>query len=130
MKTVTDTRHAVTNVEDSKAFTIQATGSRMRVIDVVPDQVVTGQSTAAVKTVERMAVSDIDTDILKIAVVERYTGAAGLGKAFVKGFGLKRGALASSVAHDSHNIVVVGVTDADMKAAVTEVVRMGGGLDI
>lgn len=111
-------------------FTIEASGNRIRVIDVVPDQVVTGQFTAAVKTMGRLTVSDIDRDILKIAVAERYSGSAHMGKAFVKGFGIKRGALASSVAHDSHNIVVVGVTDGDMKAAVTEVVRMGGGLAV
>jgi adenine deaminase len=64
---------------------------------------------------------------LKIAVVERHKGTGNVGVAFVRGFGLKSGALASSVAHDSHNIVVVGCTDADMVAAVEKVIEMGGG---
>ena len=63
-----------------------------------------------------------------MAVVERHSGSGNIGKGFVKGFGLKHGALASSVAHDSHNIIVVGTTDADMRAAVEAVVKMGGGL--
>jgi adenine deaminase len=75
-----------------------------------------------------LAISDISRDILKIAVVERHTGSGNMGKGFVSGFGLKKGALASSVAHDSHNIIVVGTNDADMKAAVQTVVAMEGGL--
>jgi adenine deaminase len=63
-----------------------------------------------------------------MAVVERHSGSGNIGKGFVKGFGLKNGALASSVAHDSHNIVIVGTTDADMQAALKAVVDMGGGL--
>jgi adenine deaminase len=119
------------NLDPAKLdFSIPATGRRMRVIDVVPGQVMTGQSIAEAKTAGQFAVSDIDRDIIKIAVVERYSGAANMGKAFVKGFGIKNGALASSVAHDSHNIVVVGVGDEDMKAAVTSVVEMGGGLAV
>ena len=73
-------------------------------------------------------VSDITRDILKIAVVERHTGSGNIGKGFVRGFGLKKGALSSSVAHDSHNIIVVGTNDEDMKTAVEAVVKMGGGL--
>ena len=63
-----------------------------------------------------------------MAVVERHNRTGNIGKGFVKGFGLKRGALASSVAHDSHNIIVVGATDADMQTALEAVVNMGGGL--
>ncbi|MGD8799500.1 MAG: adenine deaminase C-terminal domain-containing protein, partial [Desulfobacterales bacterium] len=66
--------------------------------------------------------------LLKIAVVERHSGSGNIGKGFVKGFGLRHGALASSVAHDSHNIIIVGTTDADMQAALQTVVQMGGGL--
>jgi adenine deaminase len=61
-------------------------------------------------------------------VVERHKGSGKIGKGFVSGFGLKRGALASSVAHDSHNVIIVGTTDADMQAALEAVVKMGGGL--
>jgi adenine deaminase len=64
---------------------------------------------------------------LKMAVVERHRNTGNVGLGFVKGFGLREGAIASSVAHDSHNIVVVGSDDADMRAAVEAVVEMGGG---
>ena len=67
------------------------------------------------------AVSDPSRDLLKIAVVERHKGTGNIGKGFVKGFGLKRGALASSVAHDSHNIIIVGTSDKDMRAALEAV---------
>jgi len=77
---------------------------------------------------EGKAVADTSRDILKIAVIERHTGSNNMGKGFVRGFGLKRGAIASSVAHDSHNIIVVGTNDNDMKAALRAIVKIGGGL--
>ena len=72
--------------------------------------------------------ADTERDILKLAVVERHHATGNIGLGLVKGFGLRRGALASSFAHDSHNVVVVGTSDADMHAAVREVERMQGGL--
>jgi len=72
-------------------------------------------------------VADPQRDLLKIAVVERHGGTGNVAVAFVRGFKLRAGALASSVAHDSHNVVVVGCTDADMTAAVERIVAMGGG---
>jgi len=75
-----------------------------------------------------MAVADTARDLIKMCVVDRYTGRAHTGKGFVTGLGLARGAIASSVAHDSHNIIVAGVSDAEMQAAVVAVVEMGGGL--
>jgi adenine deaminase len=74
-----------------------------------------------------MVVSDPESDILKIAVIERHRASGNIGLGLVKGFGLKRGALATSVAHDSHNLVVVGVTDEEMKQALEEVEKMQGG---
>ena len=71
---------------------------------------------------------DVDGDILKLVVVERHKASGNIGVGLVKGFGLKRGALASSVAHDSHNIVIVGTNDADIMAAIAEVERLQGGL--
>ena len=71
---------------------------------------------------------DISTDILKAVVVERHKATGNIGLGLVTGFGLKRGALASSTAHDSHNIVAVGASDEDIFAAVKEVERMQGGL--
>ncbi len=107
---------------------IPVEGELLRVIDIVPDQIITRQRLAPPTVVDNLTVSDPGRDLLKIAVVERHTGSGRVGKGFVGGFGLKRGALASTVAHDSHNIIVVGASDADMRTAVTEVVEMGGGL--
>ena len=109
-------------------FAVSASGRRVRVMEVVPDQIVTRQSTETAPLAGGHLVSDPSRDLLKIAVVERHTGSGRIGIGMVRGFGLQRGALASSVAHDSHNIIVAGVSDPDMRAAVTAVVRMGGGL--
>jgi len=73
-------------------------------------------------------VADVERDILKIAVIERHRATGNVGLGFVRGFGLRCGAIASSVAHVSHNIVVVGADDGDMMAAAREVAAMGGGL--
>ncbi|MHB8896230.1 MAG: adenine deaminase [Candidatus Geothermincolia bacterium] len=100
---------------------------RARVIGIVPGQIVTEALIEEVPFVRGLAQADPARDILKIAVVERHKGTGNVGVAFTRGFGLKRGALASSVAHDSHNVVVVGCTDEDMVAAVECVVSMGGG---
>lgn len=113
---------------DALDFAVPAKGRQIRVIEVIPDQVMTGRSVMDAAVRDGLAVADPSRDLLKIAVVERYTGKGGTGVGFVRGFGLTRGALASSVAHDSHNIVVVGTDDAEMTEAVTAVIRMGGGL--
>ncbi len=109
-------------------FSIPAQAKHLRVIDIIPNQVITNQSIEEAVVSDNKVVSDFTRDILKIAVVERHTGSGNIGKGFVRGFGLKRGALSSSVAHDSHNIIVVGTNDEDMKTAVEAVVKMGGGL--
>jgi len=109
-------------------FSIPAAARRIRVIEIIPDQIITNQLITEASISSGAAVSDTSRDILKIAVIERHTGSGNVGKGFVKGFNLKRGALASSVAHDSHNIIVVGTSDDDMKAAVQRIVKMGGGL--
>ncbi|NQT09865.1 MAG: adenine deaminase [Desulfobacteraceae bacterium] len=109
-------------------FSIPAQAKRLRVIDIIPNQVITNQSIVEAVVSGNKVVSDVFRDILKIAVVERHTGSGNIGKGFVRGFGLKSGALSSSVAHDSHNIIVVGTNDEDMKAAVEAVIKMGGGL--
>jgi adenine deaminase len=106
---------------------IPATGGRARVIGLVPDQIVTESLLLDVPYDNGEAHTDIERDILKIAVVERHCGTGNVGLGFVKGFGLSSGAMASSVAHDSHNIVAVGVSDEDMAAAVEHVAGMGGG---
>jgi adenine deaminase len=103
-------------------------GRRAWVIGLVPDQVVTEGLSEEVKVEDGLAVADVERDILKIAVIERHRGTGNTGLGFVRGFGLKRGAIASSVAHDSHNLIVVGTNDVDMMAAVHAVADMGGGL--
>jgi len=109
-------------------FSIPAAGNRVRVIGVVTDQIITRAQTHAVCRIGDHAVANVERDIIKIAVVERHRGSGRIGKGFVQGLGLKRGALSSSVAHDSHNIIVVGVDDLSMRTAAAAVVEMGGGL--
>jgi adenine deaminase len=109
-------------------FRIRAQGSQARVIELTPDQLVTNQGIHEVKTVDGLAVADVERDILKMAVIERHLASGNTGLGFVKGFGLQRGALASSVAHDSHNVIVVGTNDEDMMVAAVQIVKMQGGL--
>jgi adenine deaminase len=113
---------------DDLELKVPAKGRMLRVIKVVPDQIVTEAAVMEAAVSGGAAVSDVGRDLLKIAVIERHhrTGRTGIG--FVNGFGLKEGALASSVAHDAHNIVAVGVSDADIRCAVETVARLGGGL--
>jgi adenine deaminase len=113
---------------DALDFSIPARGERVRVIGGVGDQVVTGHLIETAKVVDGQAVSDTERDILKIAVVERHRASGNIGKAFINGFGLKRGAIAGTVAHDHHNVVVIGADDDSMRAAVHALVEMGGGL--
>jgi len=103
-------------------------GSEVRVIQVLPGQIITGQSRAMPLVKDGLILADPGRDILKLAVVERHRGTGNVGVGLVRGFGLKRGALASSYAHDSHNIIVVGCDDTDMVMAVRALEGMGGGL--
>lgn len=111
-------------------FSIPADGKYARVIEIVPNQIITRQIIVEPSIKNHSAQSDISRDILKIAVVERHKKTGNIGKGFVRGLGLKKGAIASSVAHDSHNIIVAGVNDLDMLTAVHAIVRMGGGLAV
>ncbi len=109
-------------------FKIPARGERIRVIGTVRDQVVTKHLVERAKLDSGCAVSDIERDILKFAMLERHRGGGGIGLGFIHGFGLRRGAIAGTVAHDHHNLAVIGVDDASMALAVAEVASMGGGL--
>jgi adenine deaminase len=100
------------------------------VIGVRPNQLVTDTLTLPPKVCIDRVVSDVDRDILKLAVVERHRGSGSQGIGFIRGFGLKRGAIAGTIAHDHHNLVIIGVDDASMTAAAREVSRMGGGLAV
>jgi adenine deaminase len=98
------------------------------VIGIVPDQIVTDSLVEEPTIVDGNAVADPSRDLAKIAVIERHLGTGRIGLGFVRGLGLRNGALASTVAHDAHNIVVVGVDDADMKRAVERLAELGGGI--
>ena len=107
---------------------IPARGKQIHVIGGTDTQVVTGRFLEDAKIVAGEAVSDPERDILKMVVIERHHASGKIGKAFIKGFGLQRGALAGSVAHDHHNLVVIGADDASMQRAIRAVIEMGGGL--
>jgi len=107
-------------------FRIEADG-RVRVIGVEAGQIVTRALVEEATHVGREAMADPSRDLAKIAVIERHKGTGRIGLGFVRGFGLKRGALASTHAHDAHNVVVVGVDEADMATAVNRLAETGGG---
>ena len=104
-----------------------ADSRKVRTILVEGTQVTTRASEAVLPVLDGAVVPDTGQDVLKLAVVERHSGHAATGLAFVKGFELSRGALGSSVAHDAHNLIVVGASDDDMDRAIRELVRLGGG---
>lgn len=110
-------------------FRINARGGKIRVIEAIDGQLITGSLIETPLIVDGNALSDADRDILKIAVINRYENKApAIG--FVKNFGLKEGAIASSVAHDSHNIIAVGVSDEAMCDAVNLIIEHRGGISL
>ncbi len=112
---------------DEATLEVEAAGPLVRVIEVVEHQVLTGCLTVETPALDGLVVADPGRDLARIVVVERHKGTGNVGKGLVKGLGLKAGALASSVAHDSHNIVAAGMSTADLLAAVRAVEKMGGG---
>ncbi len=113
----------------AKDFTVKAkSATKIRVIEIVPDQIVTKQLIEMPKVENSEIVPDITRDILKLVVVERHRATGKVGVGFVRGFKLKNGALASSVAHDAHNVVVVGTNDADIVCAIQRLEKLQGGL--
>ena len=122
-------KHSVRNKPVSAAdFQIPWDTGKARAIGLVPDQVVTESVEVEPTTVGGFAVADAGNDLAKIAVIERHLGTGRMGHGFVRGSGLQRGALASTVAHDAHNIVVVGMDDDDMTRAVERLGELGGGI--
>jgi adenine deaminase len=101
---------------------------RMVAVGAIPGQIVTRKLEVEPKTTDGRLTSDVDRDLLKLVVVERHHATGRIGVGLVEGFGLKQGALASSIAHDAHNIVAVGVDDFEILRAIQAVVRMQGGL--
>jgi len=112
----------------AESFRIPAGPRRIRVIRVIPSQLLTGADLVEPAVREGALVADRGRDLVKIAVLERHhaTGRVGLG--FATNVGLKRGAFASTVAHDAHNVVVLGVEDADMAACACRLAEIGGGI--
>ncbi|MFC1969926.1 adenine deaminase [Chloroflexota bacterium] len=98
------------------------------VIEIVPGQIVTKKVVERIKVADGVVMPALERDILKLVVVERHKASGNIGLGLVKGFGLEKGALASSVAHDSHNIVAVGTNDLDILKAIEEIDRLKGGL--
>ncbi len=111
-----------------EAFALKAGGKKARAIEVIPHEILTKTAIVQVKEKNGYVQADIENDVLKISVVERHHGTGNIAKGLVKGFGLKRGAIASSVSHDSHDIIVVGTNEKDMYTAVSEIVKNGGGI--
>jgi adenine deaminase len=109
-------------------FRVPWTGGEARVIGIVPGQIVTDSLVEEPALHAGEALADAGSDLAKIAVVERHLGTGRVGLGFVRGFGLERGAIASTVAHDAHNVVVVGMNDASMAAAVRRLANRGGGI--
>ena len=111
-------------------FKIQTEGDgvkKVRALEVIPHQLITKSVMSDVKVVDGNAVSNVETDTLKICVIERHRATGNIGKGFVKGFNLKCGAIASTVAHDSHNMIVIGTNDFDMYTAAVALVKCQGG---
>jgi len=127
------TGKGLTNTVNIKPFTIEElklspSGEAEPVIEIVPGQIITRKRTEKIKATRGAIMPDIGRDILKLAVVERHNATGNIGLGLVAGFGLKKGALASSIAHDSHNIIAVGTNDEDIFTAIGEIERLQGGL--
>ena len=119
--------HFATSEKTVADFRLRESGSTARVIEAVDGQLMTRERHVPAPIRDGEIASDIERDILKIAVVNRYADTTPA-VALIKNFGLKRGALAESVAHDSHNIVAVGTTDSELCAAVNALIRAQGGI--
>jgi len=118
----------LTNTVNIKPFNIEAlrlltSGEVMPIIEVVPGQIITRKRRGKIK-----ATPDTSRGILKLVVVERHKATGNIGVGLVMGFGLRKGALASSIAHDSHNVIAVGASDEDIFTAIKEIERLQGGL--
>jgi adenine deaminase len=111
-----------------KDFAIRAGSGSCNVIEIIPDQIVTGRITAHLPVQNGEWQADEKQDIAKLVVIERYGKNGNIGKAFARGFDLRRGALASTVAHDSHNLICAGMSDRDMMIAANALIECGGGL--
>lgn len=111
-------------------FQVKAQGTHMNVIGMIRDQIITERLIEEAKVVDGFVVPDIDRDIAKVSIIERHNASEPRAVGFVHGMGIKEGAMVSSIAHDSHNIVAVATNDTDLIAAAVQIVRMQGGIAI
>ncbi|MFW9811759.1 MAG: adenine deaminase [Candidatus Thorarchaeota archaeon] len=111
-------------------FEVKARGDQMNVIGMIPHQLITERLIEDTKIEDGLAVPDIDRDIAKVAIIERHNASEPRAIGFVKGMGIKDGAMVSSIAHDSHNIVAVATNDKDLIQGAIQIVRMQGGIAI
>ena len=123
----------LTNTVNIKPFNIEglrlsASGEAQPIIEIVPGQIITRKRIGKIKATHGTIMPDTGRDILKLVVVERHKATGNIGVGLVTGFGLNRGAMASSIAHDSHNIIAVGTNDDDIFTAIKEIERLQGGL--
>lgn len=109
-------------------FSVKDTGNKVRVIKLLPEQLITKQIMARLKSENGELLPDIENDIIKLSVVERHHGTGNSCTSFVKGFEIKEGAICSTVAHDSHNLIILGTNNDDMMFCVKIITKMGGGL--
>jgi adenine deaminase len=116
-----------TSLKTPADFQISALGKQVRVIEALDGQLITPEIQGEILIQEGFAISNTEKDILKITVVNRYQDAPPA-IAFIKNFGLKAGAIASSVGHDSHNIIAVGIDDASICRAVNLLIEAKGGV--
>lgn len=110
------------------AFTIPDRGGTITIVGAIPGQIVTERIVERPTVRDGVVVADPSRDLLKIAVVERHHATGNVGLGLVRGFGLRRGAIASSVGHDAHNITAIGADDADIRAAIAAIIAMDGGI--
>jgi len=110
-----------------KSFKLRPTASKTRVINLTPGSILTTE-TQEVLNFDKGSGISVQDDILKVAVIERHHGTQHIGIGFVKGAGLKKGAIASTVSHDSHNLIVIGASEEDMATACNRITEIGGGL--
>ena len=109
---------------------LKARGDDSLVIEIVPGQIVTKKTTAKVRIKDGYVCADTEKDILKLVVMERHHATGNIGKGLIKGLGLKKGAIASSVGHDSHNVIAAGTNDEDIYIAIKEIEKLQGGLAV
>ena len=120
----------VKSLDNDYIFRIPARGSWIQVIGVTPGQIITEKRILQAKSYDGFAVADPRRDMAKLAVIERHHKTGNVGLGFVQGLGIEKGAIVSSVAHDSHNLVVAGMSDSDMLVAARYICSIGGGLAV